>query len=71
MHSIISTPLFLMQTKRAGVTESEMDSIISLIAANPEAGMSWSAQEARANCDTPRMERAKAVAIGLFTVRGR
>ncbi len=38
MHSIISTPLFLMQAKRAGVTESEMDEILSLIAANPEAG---------------------------------
>ena len=38
MQTVISTSVFLMQAKRAGVSQPEIDKIVSAIAADPETG---------------------------------
>ncbi len=38
MQTVISTPTFLAQAKRVGLTEEELQEIVSFIASDPEAG---------------------------------
>ena len=38
MHTVVLTPKFLADAKFAGVSESEMEAIIDVIAADPSAG---------------------------------
>lgn len=38
MQTVISTPTFLAQAKRVGLTEDELQEIVSIIAFDPEAG---------------------------------
>ena len=38
MHTVVETPAYLASAKQAGMTETERDVAINLIAGNPEAG---------------------------------
>ena len=38
MHTVVETPVYLADAKRAGVTDIERGAIVDMVAANPEAG---------------------------------
>jgi alkylhydroperoxidase/carboxymuconolactone decarboxylase family protein YurZ len=38
VHSVVETPTFVAQVKRAGLTEAELMEIVATLATNPEAG---------------------------------
>ncbi len=38
MHTVVETPSYLADAKRAGLTESERDAVVKMVANHPEAG---------------------------------